>query len=102
MNFIQHLELREQHAMFGASQFHWLNYDSNKLKEYYFKMMAKQRGTELHAFAAQCIKLGQKLPESKRTLNMSQLVSNHEKSCFLPQKSAYHLAFHFHSFFTFR
>lgn len=70
MNFIQHSELRDQHAMFGASQYHWLNYDSNKLKEYYFKMMAKQRGTELHAFAAQCIKLGQKLPKSKRTLNM--------------------------------
>lgn len=32
--------------------------------------MAAQRGTELHEFAAQCIRLGQKLPKSKKTLNM--------------------------------
>ena len=31
--------------------------------------MAKQKGTELHDFAARCIKLGQKLPKSKKTLN---------------------------------
>ena len=39
MNFIQHSELKEQHAMFGASQFHWLNYDSNKLTRYFIKML---------------------------------------------------------------
>ena len=33
-------------------------------------MLAKQRGTELHEFAAQCIKLRQKLPKSNKTLNM--------------------------------
>ena len=32
--------------------------------------MAQQRGTELHEFAATCIKLGQKLPKSSKTLNM--------------------------------
>ena len=32
-------------------------------------MLASQRGTELHAFAAKCIDLGQKLPRSKKTLN---------------------------------
>lgn len=32
--------------------------------------MAAQRGTELHAFAAECIRLGQKLQASKKTLNM--------------------------------
>jgi hypothetical protein len=31
--------------------------------------MAAQRGTVLHAFACQCIKLGQKLPKSNITLN---------------------------------
>ena len=29
-----------------------------------------QKGTKLHDFAAQCIELGQKLPKSKKTLNM--------------------------------
>jgi hypothetical protein len=32
--------------------------------------MAKQRGTVLHEFAAQCIRLGQKLPKNHKTLNM--------------------------------
>ena len=32
--------------------------------------MATQKGTVLHDFAAQCIKLGQKLPKSQKTLNM--------------------------------
>lgn len=32
--------------------------------------MAKIKGTQLHEFAAQCIRLGQKLPRSKKTLNM--------------------------------
>jgi hypothetical protein len=54
----------------GASKYHWINYDENKISESYFKFMAAQRGTELHDFAAQCIKLGQKLPRSNKTLNM--------------------------------
>jgi len=29
-----------------------------------------KKGTELHEFAAQCIRLGQKLPKSRKTLNM--------------------------------
>ena len=32
--------------------------------------MAAQKGTELHDFAATCIQLGQKLPKSRKTLNM--------------------------------
>lgn len=70
MNFIQHSDLRDRHALFGASQYHWINYDADKIRDAYYKSMAKQRGTELHEFAAQCIRLGQKLPKSSRTLNM--------------------------------
>ena len=33
------------------------------------KFLATLKGTTLHEFAAQCIKLGQKLPKSKKTLN---------------------------------
>lgn len=36
----------------------------------YRAFFAKQRGTELHELAAQCIKLGVKLPRSPKTLNM--------------------------------
>lgn len=34
------------------------------------RFLATQKGTVLHAFAAQCILLGQKLPKSQKTLNM--------------------------------
>ena len=70
MNFIKHSNLEGQHAFLGASKYHWINYDENKVAESYSKFLATQRGTILHDFAAQCIKLGQKLPKSRKTLNM--------------------------------
>lgn len=70
MNFLKHSELEGQHAFLGASKYHWLNYDEEKLASSYRNHLAKMRGTELHEFAATCIRLGQKLPRSKKTLNM--------------------------------
>lgn len=70
MNFNKHSNLEGQHAFLGASKYHWINYDKSKLIETYNAFMAAQRGTELHEFAAQCIRLGQKLPKSQKTLNM--------------------------------
>lgn len=70
MNWNKHFALEGKHAFLGASQHSWLRYDEDKLVEAYFRNQAKQKGTELHEFAAQCIKLGQKLPRSKKTLNM--------------------------------
>ena len=65
MNFNQHLTLEGQHAFLGASKYHWINYDSEKLATAYKKFLATQRGTELHAFASKCVKLGIALPKSK-------------------------------------
>lgn len=70
MNFNKHSLFVGQHAFLGASKYHWINYDENKLVESYNRFMATQKGTELHEFAAQCIRLGQKLPRSQKTLNM--------------------------------
>lgn len=70
MNFNKHLNIEGQHAFLGASKYHWINYDENKVAESYSKFLSTQKGTLLHEFAAQCIKLGQKLPKSKKTLNM--------------------------------
>lgn len=70
MNFNKRLNLRGQHAFLGASKYHWINYDEKKLTETYNGYLAAQHGTELHDFAAQCIKLGQKLPKTHQTLNM--------------------------------
>ena len=70
MNFNKHLQLAGQHAFLGASKYHWINYDEVKVAEAYSRYLAVQKGTVLHDFAAQCIKLGQKLPRSRKTLNM--------------------------------
>jgi hypothetical protein len=70
MNFIKHSALEGQHAFLGASKYHWINYDEDKLVSSYSSFLAVQKGTILHEFAAQCIRLGQKLPKSKKTLNM--------------------------------
>lgn len=70
MIFNNHSNLLGNHAFLSASKYHWINYDSEKLAIAYKNFLAVQKGTELHEFAAQCIKLGQKLPKSKKTLNM--------------------------------
>ena len=70
MNFMKHSALEGQHAFLGASKYHWINYDEEKLALSYARHLATLKGTELHDFAAQCIKLGQKLPKSQKTLNM--------------------------------
>lgn len=70
MDFNPHSNLRGQHAFLGASKYHWINYDADKLIQSYTNFTAAQRGTELHEFAAFCIRLGQKLPRSEKTLNM--------------------------------
>ena len=70
MNFNKHSNLAGQHAFLGASKYHWINYDPEKLAESYSNFLAVQKGTVLHAFAAQCITLKQKLPKSSKTLNM--------------------------------
>lgn len=70
MNFNKHFNLEGQHAFLGASKFHWINYTDDKLTEAYKRFTAAQRGTELHEFAAQCIRLKQRLRGNKTTLAM--------------------------------
>ena len=70
MNFKKHSDLEGKHAFLSASKYHWINYDEEKLSDTYLKYLATQRGTELHAFACQCIRLGVKLPRTRKTLNM--------------------------------
>ena len=69
MHFNNHSNLEGCHAFLGASKYHWINYDEDKVAESYNKYLATLKGTELHEFAAHCIKLKQKLPKSRKTLN---------------------------------
>ena len=69
MNLNEHWNLEGKHAFLSPSNPYWLNYDREKLILVYNNMKAKERGTKLHAFAADAIKYGVKLSHSRRTLN---------------------------------
>lgn len=70
MKFNRHSQLVGKHAFLSASKYSWTNYDEDKLETVFRNMMAIQRGTELHDFAAQAIKLGIRQARSSKTLNM--------------------------------
>ena len=70
MIFNDHSKLIGQHAFLGASKYHWLNYNDEKLANSFFNYRASEEGTKLHEFAALCIRLNQKLARSKKTLNL--------------------------------
>jgi hypothetical protein len=69
MIFNKHFNLEGSHAFLGASKYHWVNYDEDKVADSYLRFLATRKGTELHDFAAKCISLKQRLPKSKKTLN---------------------------------
>lgn len=70
MIFNDHSALAGMHAFLSASKYSWVNYSDSKLADTYSNFQAAQRGTELHEFAKEAIRLGIKLPKSSKTLNM--------------------------------
>lgn len=68
MNWRDHSRLTGKHALLGASNYHWLNYDADRLTNAVLNYQAKERGTRLHAFAAECIALKQRLRNGFRAL----------------------------------
>jgi len=70
MIFNEHKSLEGQHAFLSASQYHWLNYTGEKLRNTYLKHLAVQRGTDLHELAKRMIELGIKLADDGSTFSM--------------------------------
>ncbi len=70
MNFNDHSELSGKHAFLSPSNYHWVGYSEQKLEARYISVRAAQKGTELHAFAHEAIRLGIKLPSSRKTLHL--------------------------------
>lgn len=69
MIFNVHSRLTGQHAILSASKYHWTNYDEDKVDRMYLAFLAAKKGTELHAFAHEAIRLGIKLPRGTKSLN---------------------------------
>lgn len=61
---------RDNHAIFGASNYHWINYSEEKMIEAFVNNQAKKKGTEFHDLACRLIKNKIKLPDINITFNM--------------------------------
>lgn len=69
MRFNRHSDIEGRHAFLSPSNYHWLNYDSQKLEARYYTVMAAKKGTDLHDLAHRAIKLGIKLSEEHEALS---------------------------------
>lgn len=70
MTFNDHSNLKGYHAELSPSNYHWVNYDLDKMVRTYRNRREAARGTELHDIACRLIKMGIKLPRAEKTLNM--------------------------------
>lgn len=69
MLFNRHSGLVGTHAFLSASNYHWINDTDEKLDQRFATAQAARRGTELHEFAKDAIRLGIKLPDIPQTMN---------------------------------
>lgn len=69
MLFNQHSNLQGKHAFLSPSNYHWLNYDDQKLEARYASYQSARRGTDLHSLAHEAIRLGVKLSKANRALS---------------------------------
>lgn len=76
MNFNKHWQQEGKHAFLSASKYSWINYSEEHLLESYRNYLAVQRGTRLHAFAAECINLGQTLPKTRSHITLNEYVND--------------------------
>ncbi len=69
MHFNSHSNLIGRHAFLSASKYHWINYTDEKLDRFFDNFLKAADGTRRHAFAAEAIRLGIKLPGNGKTIN---------------------------------
>lgn len=69
MRFKKHFEVEGKHAFLGASKYHWVRYDIDKMERIFENQFASILGTRKHVWAAEAIRLGQRQPRNNKTLN---------------------------------
>ena len=69
MKFLTHSRVEGTHATLSASSSAWVRYDAEKMEKIWRTRQAIIRGTELHAFAAEAIRLGMKMEDTSATVN---------------------------------
>ena len=69
MRFNNHFSVEGLHAFLGASKYHWVNYDIDKMENVFEKRLASQLGDRKHAWAAEAIRMGLRQERNNKTLN---------------------------------
>ena len=69
MIFNMHSDLHGKHAFLSPSNYHWINYDDQKLEARYVAFTAARRGTDLHNLAHEAIRLGVKFSKANKALS---------------------------------
>ena len=70
MRFNKHWEVEGKHAFLGASKYHWIRYDLEKMKRIWENKFKSEKGTRLHKLAAMAIRERVKLADNGTTLSM--------------------------------
>lgn len=68
MNLNKHYDLKGKHALLSPSSSAWLRYDDDKLITFVGRSDAAKRGTDIHAWACESIRLGIRQSRSKKAL----------------------------------
>lgn len=69
MRFNKHSGVDGKHAFLGASKYHWIRYDLEKMKRIWENKFKSEEGTRKHKLAAFCIQERVKLQENGSTLS---------------------------------
>jgi len=69
VNFNRHSDLEGKHALLSPSNYHWINYNDQKLEARFISAMAANRGTDLHILAHKAIDLGIRFPDDEKTID---------------------------------
>lgn len=69
MRFNSHYELEGRHAFLGASKYHWIRYDLEKMKKIWENQFSSQKGTRIHKIAADLISESIRMKDDNQTLN---------------------------------
>lgn len=76
MDWHRHSAIEGQHAFLGASKYHWINYDSDKLFERFSSSYIQTIGTILHALAKSLIDKKVKLTKADKKVVLLRLLEN--------------------------
>lgn len=70
MRFNTHWQVEGKHAFLGASKYHWIRYDLDKMRRIWENKFKSEEGTRKHNLAAFCIRERVRLQENGTTLSL--------------------------------